>query len=131
MPRMSVYITDALMTADFREMSSDEFKERYLAPLDTTIRESSIKIQLLLDEYAYPLGDACHAESAIQEYFNWRIAPTICDVHRNICGRDYYFGQPSIIRPPLDRRSVIKADITHMLKKGPFRNLDTPEICLR
>lgn len=88
MPRMSllVYITDALMTADFRETSSDEFKERYLAPLDTTIRESSIKIRPLLDEYAYPLGDACHAESAIQEYFNWRIAPTICDVYRNIVG---------------------------------------------
>lgn len=33
-----VYITGALMEADFREMTSDEFKESYLAPFDNAIR---------------------------------------------------------------------------------------------
>ena len=41
----------------------------------------------------------------------------------------HFFGEPSIIRPRLERRSVLKPDITHILKKGSFRNLQIPEVC--
>lgn len=63
-----VYISRALITAGFREISSDEFKDRYLALLDNAIKVSSIKRRPLLDEYAYPLGDPMNVEQAIQEY---------------------------------------------------------------
>ena len=65
-----VYISRALITAEFREMSSNEFKDRYLAPLDNALRVSSIRRRLLSEDYRYPLGDAMHVEHAIQEYFN-------------------------------------------------------------
>ena len=65
-----VYTSRALITAEFREMSSDEFKDRYLAPLDNALRESNIRSRLLAEDYRYPLGDAMHVEQAIQEYFN-------------------------------------------------------------
>ena len=65
-----VYTSRALITAEFREMSSDDFKETYLAPLDNALKESSIRSRPLAQEYTYPLGDAMHIEQAIQEYFN-------------------------------------------------------------
>ena len=61
-----VYTSRALITAEFREISSDEFKDRYLSPLDITLRESSIKRPLLLEAYDYPLGDAINWEHDIQ-----------------------------------------------------------------
>lgn len=54
--------------AEFRKMSSDEFKESFLAPLDTIIRETSIKGGPLLDEYAYLFRDANYPEGDIQDY---------------------------------------------------------------
>lgn len=55
-----VYTSRALITAEFREMSSDDFKETYLAPLDSVLRESNICRLPLAREYAYPRGDAVH-----------------------------------------------------------------------
>ena len=69
-----MYTSRALITAEFREMSSDDFKDRYLAPLDSALKESNICRRPLAQEYAYPLGDAMHMEQAIQEYFNGEIA---------------------------------------------------------
>ncbi|CUM48396.1 unnamed protein product [Debaryomyces tyrocola] len=77
-------------------MSSDEFKERYLAPIENAIKVSSIKRRPLLDEYACPLGDAMHVEQAIQRYFNGRIAN---DLFHDVDDTDNYFGSPSIIDP--------------------------------
>lgn len=34
------YVTKAMMTAEFREISSDEFKITYLAPLDKVIKKN-------------------------------------------------------------------------------------------
>ena len=36
------YITNMMVTAEFREISSNEFKNNFLAPLDIAIRESNI-----------------------------------------------------------------------------------------
>lgn len=57
-----VYTSRAFITADFREMSSDEFKERYLAPLDKALRESNLSDDYLSKKYRYPFGDAIHVE---------------------------------------------------------------------
>ncbi|CUM68572.1 uncharacterized protein PRCAT00006299001 [Priceomyces carsonii] len=131
MPLMSllVYVTDALTTAEFREISSDGFKERYLAPLDAALKRSNIEIPLLASAYAYPFGDANQVEGDIQEYFNEQLASTIKLLYRDICGLSSYFGKPSIIRPPLDRRRVVKPDIAHIMKKGSFRDLQSTETC--
>ena len=50
-----VYTSRALITAEFREMSSDDFKEAYLAPLDSVIRESCIRSLPLVRQYKYPM----------------------------------------------------------------------------
>ncbi len=54
MPLMSalVYIINALIAAEFKEMSSDEFKDTFLCPLDNALRESSIKSRLLVKTIA-------------------------------------------------------------------------------
>ena len=119
-----VYTTHALITAEFREMSSDEFKERYLAPLDNALKESNISDRLLSQEYRYPLGDAIHVEQAIQEYFN-EIAIPIKGLYRDVGDTDNYFGSPSIIRPTLDQRRIIQPDIIHMINKS---DIQYPEI---
>ncbi|MDN6749727.1 MAG: DUF3698 domain-containing protein [Staphylococcus equorum] len=131
MPLMSlvVYITDALMTAEFREMSSDGFKKNYLAPLDNSLKERDIGDDLLSKKYVYPFGDASHVEDHIQQYFNEEIAGTIKRLYRDVSGKDNYFGKPSMIRSLLDRKRVVKPDIAHILKKGSFLNLQIPEIC--
>ncbi|CUM49798.1 unnamed protein product [Debaryomyces tyrocola] len=64
-----VYISRALITAEFRAMDSDDFKDRYLAPLDSALRKSDIRSRPLVQEYNYPLGDV-RVEQAIQSYFN-------------------------------------------------------------
>ena len=79
-----VYTSRALITAEFREMSSDDFKDRFLAPLDSAIRESSIRRRLITEDYRYPLGDAMHVEHAIQRYFNEEIARTIDHLYRDL-----------------------------------------------
>ena len=124
-----IYITDALMAVEFREMSSDEFKDSYLAPLNKVLKEANLDDCFLSKKYVYPFGDAGHVEDHIQEYFNWRIAPIICDFYRDIGGNDNHFGKPSMTRPPLDRKRIVKPVIAHILKKGSFLNLQIPEIC--
>jgi hypothetical protein len=92
-----VYITNALMKAEFREMSSDLFNERYFVPLDNAIRELSIQRRPLLDEYVYPSGDAMYKVHDIQDYFS-EIAIPIRLLYRDIGETDNYFGSPSITR---------------------------------
>ena len=116
--RVLVYTSRALISAEFREMSSDEFTDRYLAPLDNALRESSIRSRLLAEDYRYPLGDAMHVEQAIQQYFDRDIAGTIDQLYRDVGDMDNYFGSPSIIRPPLDQRRIVQPDIIHMINKS-------------
>lgn len=52
-----VYTSQVLISAEFREMSGDEFKDRYLASLDNALKESSIRSRLVVD-YLYPFEDA-------------------------------------------------------------------------
>ena len=131
MPLMPIliYITDILMKAEFREMSSVEFKESYLAPLDDALKETNITDEFLSKKYNYPLGDAIHVEDHIQRYFSRQIEDTTDSLYRELGSKDHFFGKPSIIRPPLDRTRTIKPDIAHILKKGSFRNLQIPEVC--
>ncbi|CAG85704.2 DEHA2C00110p [Debaryomyces hansenii CBS767] len=116
-----VYTSRALITAEFREMSSDDFKDRYLAPLDSVLRESNICRLPLAREYAYPRGDAVHMEQAIQSYFN-EISIPIRGLFQDLGDRENNFGYVSFIRPPLDQKRMIQPDIIHMLTRS---NLNT------
>lgn len=71
------YVSGALITADFREMSSDEFKDRSLSPLDKTLRRSKLKLNHLTKEYSYPFGSTTDIEFDIQRYFKTRICGII------------------------------------------------------
>ena len=122
-----VYISRALITAEFREISSDEFKERYLAQLDKALRESYLSDDYLSKKYRYPLGDAMNREQAIQRYFNGRIADPLNDLFQDVGDRCNYFGSPPIIRPPLDQRRKIQPDIIHMVI-GSDLNTQYPRI---
>lgn len=128
MPIMSLlaYITHSLTMAEFREMSSDEFKESYLGPLDNAIKRSNITFPLLEPEYRYPAVRASHLYT---KGFNERIIPDLRDFFYIICGTDNFFGKPLIIRSHLDKKCVFKTSIAQILHKGSFGNPQTPEIC--
>lgn len=51
-----VYTSRALITAEFREMSTDDSKEAYLAPFDNALRESSVKSLPLERQYKISTG---------------------------------------------------------------------------
>jgi hypothetical protein len=121
-----VYTSRALITAEFREMSSDDLKDRYLAPLDSAIRESNICRLPLAREYAYPLGDAMRVEQAIQRYFN-EIAIPIRGLFQDLGDKENIFEYASFVRPPLDRKRTIQPDIIHMSTRSDL-NMQYPEI---
>ncbi|CUM48469.1 uncharacterized protein AC631_01088 [Debaryomyces fabryi] len=123
------YVTNALILAEFREISSNEFKDRYLAPLDKAIKMSSLAGDILSRKYSYPLGDAMHVENDIQRYFDKYIAREIDELYRNMGGEHHYFGKPSIIRPPLERKRIIQPDIVHLAGNVSMPNDQCPEIC--
>ena len=123
------YVTNALIRAEFREMGSEEFKERYLAPLDEALKLSSLAGDILSRKYSYPLGDAMYVEHDIQRYFDGKIAPGIDELFRNMGGKNHYFGKPSIIRPPLERRRVIQPDIVHLAGSESILDFQYPEVC--
>ena len=122
------YITDAMINAGFREMSSEEFKSSYLAPLETTIRKLKLRTRPLAIQYNYPLGNPQHVEQNIQYYFNGTICVPINDIYQDICGVHHYFGNASYLRPPLNKDIFIEPDIIHFAEyesgDGHF-----PEIC--
>ena len=122
-----VYTSRALITAEFREMSSDDFKDRYLAPLDIALKESNICRRPLAQEYAYPRGDAMHIEQAIQRYFNGKIADPLNDLFHDVGDITSHFVSPSFVRPPLDRKRRIQPDIIHM-KNESDSDMQYPEI---
>lgn len=95
-----IYVSNTITTAEFREMTSYEFKTTYLAPLGDALRESSIRRKYLLDQYDYPFGDATHVEGDIHLYFDENIAGTINILYRDICDIYHSFGKPTIIKPP-------------------------------
>ncbi|CUM68453.1 uncharacterized protein PRCAT00006178001, partial [Priceomyces carsonii] len=68
------FVTNLMTTADFKEMTSDEFKTSYLAPLENALKGSHISTRLLSQDYRYPFGDATNVEGDIQEYFDQKIA---------------------------------------------------------
>ncbi|CUM68455.1 uncharacterized protein PRCAT00006180001 [Priceomyces carsonii] len=123
------YVTNLMVVADFREMTSNEFKTTYLAPLDNALRGSIIDDEYLLKRYAYPFGDATNVEGDIQEYFDQKIADSINTLYGEIYGKYHKFGKPTIIRPPLDRRRIIKPDIIHFAMNKLSPNRQNPEIC--
>ncbi|CUM55537.1 unnamed protein product [Debaryomyces tyrocola] len=96
------YITDAMINAEFREMSSEEFKSSYLAPLENGIRGQNFSIWPLLRSYPYPLGNPQRVENHIQDYFSETIRGPIKDLYRDICGVHHYFGSASYLRPHLN-----------------------------
>ena len=124
-----VYVTNLVITAEFREMSCDEFKTTYLAPLDDALRESNISRDYLPKEYGYPFGDAWSVESDIQDYFDENIAGTIKTLYHEICGIHHKFGKSSILRPPMNRTTIIKPDIVHVAKDKSASNVQSPEVC--
>ncbi|CUM67603.1 uncharacterized protein PRCAT00005303001 [Priceomyces carsonii] len=122
------FVTNLMTTADFKEMNSDEFKTSYLAPLDNALKGSDIKAPLLSQTYRYPFG-ATNVEGDIQEYFETEIARTLHYFFCDISGMDHYFGRPSIVRPPLDRRRIIKPDVIHLAMSDLSPNRRYPEVC--
>lgn len=41
------YVTKALVTAEFKEMSNDEFEKRYLGPFDEALKLSNLDVHIL------------------------------------------------------------------------------------
>ena len=121
------YVTKAMMTAEFREISSDEFKNTYLAPLDNVVKDSNLNGRFLLPEYYYPLGDARHVEDDIQIYFNEEIASSIKRFYRDILDEFHYFGHASII-PPLSTNPNFKPDMVHVSWNEALTR-QNPDIC--
>ena len=62
------YITDAMINAEFREMSSKEFKNSYLAPLETGIRGQ---------KFSYMAFTAFHIIIHWEILSVWRIYPIL------------------------------------------------------
>lgn len=77
-----VYITNALIVAELKEMNSDEFKNSYFGPLDDALKDANIN-DFLSKKYKYPFGNAINREHDIQEYFNDEIASTIKRLYRD------------------------------------------------
>ena len=121
------YVTKAMMTAEFREISSDEFKNTYLAPLDMVIKDSNLSKELLSRTYDYPLGDARHVEDDIQIYFDEEIARPIKRFYRDILDEYHHFGHASII-PPFSTNPNFKPDIVHV-SWDEASTRQNPDIC--
>ena len=125
-----VYVTNSITTAEFREMSCDQFKTTYLAPLDHALRVSSVSRDYLPKEYGYPFGNAVLVEGDIQDYFDRQISYTIETLYQSICGISHKFGRSSsILRPPLNRSSIIKPDIVHLSTPESTLNFQSPDVC--
>ena len=116
-----------MITAEFSEISSDEFKDTYFAPLDMLIKNSNLNGRFLLSEYYYPLGDAMHVEDDIQIYSN-EIVNSITRFYRDILDEYHYFGYASSITSPLSISPKFKPDIVHVSwdEVSTRRN---PDIC--
>ena len=96
-------------------MSSDQFKSTYLAPLDHALRKSNISVKLLVEQYYYPFGNAEQVEGDVQKFFDEKVADSIKILYRQMYGRSHEFGRSwSILRPPLNRSSIIKPDMVHL-----------------
>ena len=65
-----VYSSRALIIAEFREMSSDDFKDRYLAPLDKALKESNICNPLLARNMLTHWEMQCIWNKLSKNYFN-------------------------------------------------------------
>ena len=125
-----VYVTNSITTAECREMTCDQFKSTYLAPLDDALTVSNIIHKYLLEEYVYPVGNAAHVEGDIQDYFDRQISYTIEILYQEICGISHKFGRSSsILRPPLNRSSIIKPDIVHIYTAESALNFHSPDVC--
>ncbi|CUM52899.1 unnamed protein product [Debaryomyces tyrocola] len=122
------YITDAMINAEFREMSSEEFKSSYLAPLDTAMRGQKYRIKPLAALYIYPLGNPQRVENHIQKYFSHTICGPIESLYQDICGKSHCFDSGSYLRPPLNKDIVIEPDIIHFAEYES-RDGHFPEIC--
>ncbi|KRZ98280.1 uncharacterized protein AC631_05960, partial [Debaryomyces fabryi] len=110
------YITNVLVKAEFREISSDEFKCNFFAPLDAAIRVSNILDRFLSYVYEYPRAQS-NNEEFVQRYFNGRVLTPIENLYKYTCGQHHVFGGPLIIKPPFtDAKNLrYKPDIIHFL----------------
>ncbi|CUM56121.1 unnamed protein product [Debaryomyces tyrocola] len=110
------YITNLMVAAGFRDISSDEFKDDFLAPLDSAIKGSKFVNKLLSDEYIYPIAQS-NSEEWIQRYFNWYILKAINSLYLFTCGKDHAFGGPLTVKPSFtnEKHLRFKPDIIHYL----------------
>ncbi|KAK6454132.1 uncharacterized protein RJT20DRAFT_99359, partial [Scheffersomyces xylosifermentans] len=108
-----VFITNALLRATFKRMSSQEFKERYLYPLNLSILESNITGPILKPFFRYPPVEGTITESYIQEYFDSEIAPSIRAMYEYLCGNLSTFGRGSF-RPPLTQGRLVAPGLAHI-----------------
>ena len=93
------YVTKVMVTTEFREISSDEFKNMYLAPLDKAIKKANFGRKNLAQDYGYPLVDARHAVDDIQMYFSHQVEDTTARLYRDILDEWQHFCHTSIILP--------------------------------
>ena len=110
------YITNAMVTAEFREINSDEFKNNFLKPLDVAIMGSKFSNPPLPRAYGYPKAQS-NNEEWIQRYFNWDILKAINSLYVFTCGEDHVFGGPLTIKPSFtnEKHLRFKPDIVHYL----------------
>ncbi|KRZ99907.1 uncharacterized protein AC631_04315, partial [Debaryomyces fabryi] len=110
------YITNAMVKAEFREISSDEFKRSFLEPFEMTIRGTNFIQRQLLNAYEYPRAPS-NNEECIQKYFNGRILTPIENVYKYTYGQHHVFGGPLIIKPSFTDVNNLhfKPDIIHFL----------------
>ncbi|CUM56122.1 unnamed protein product [Debaryomyces tyrocola] len=123
------YITNAMVAAEFREFSSDEFKNNFLAPLDTAIKESDICDIFSSHMYSYPVAES-NNEEWIQEYFSWYILKAINSLYKFTSGEDHVFGGPRTIKPYFtnEKHLRFKPDIIHYLKNKLASLYEFPHI---
>lgn len=82
-----VYITNAMMSAKLRELSTHEFKSNYIAPLDSSIKELKHNFLPSLNSYFYsPQGYTWNDKDDIKQYFYGNIAGTIDRLYYAIYG---------------------------------------------
>lgn len=122
-----VYITTAMRGAKFKELSTQEFKNNYLAPLDSSIKESKHNLFPFLDSYYdSPRGYTWNNKLEIKQYFHGNIAGTIDRLYYAIFGDCHHFGSSPVIKTILNEKQRLRTDAMHYKMNYSTYN---PEIC--
>ncbi|CUM53663.1 unnamed protein product [Debaryomyces tyrocola] len=122
-----VYITNLVMRAKFREISILEFKTNYLAPLDSSIKESKRNLFPSLEEhFRSPWGNTWNTKHYIKQHFDGNIVSTIERLYHAINGYYDIFGYSYIIKAVFNEDQRLRTDIMHCRNNKSTYN---PEIC--